>query len=91
MFLDCRAMVMLTISERREYIKLYIVSWFNGRDTNYLSFQHDESLKKIGGMVPEIFDVFSFHATYLPPEERKLSCAATFSTFPVTPHNFYRI
>ena len=49
----------------------------------------DESLKKIGGMMPEIFDVFSFHAVHFPTEERKPSCVAIFSTFPVTAHNFF--
>ena len=43
----------------------------------------DESLYKMGGMVvPEIFDVFSFHATHFPPRVRKQSCAPTSGTFP---------
>ena len=59
---------------------------------NFTKFPtRDECLKRIGGMVPEIFDVFNFHAAHLAPEERKLSCAATFSTFPVTLHKFDRI
>ena len=36
MFLYCKAMAMLTVLERREYIKLYIVFWCCGRDTNFI-------------------------------------------------------
>ena len=83
MFLDCKAMTMLTVSERREYISSYISYLdFYGRDTNLnctIFPARIESLKKIGGTVPEIFDIFSFHAAHLPAEE--LSCAATFSSF----------
>ena len=56
---------------------------------NFIIFPtRGENLKKIGGMVPKIFDVFSFHAAHLPPQEQKLSCATTFTTFPMPPHNF---
>ena len=37
-----------------------------------------ERMKKIGGIVPEIFDVVTFiHATHFPPGKGRLSCAAT--------------
>ena len=93
-------MAMLTISENREYISSFYILYLDFMGAiqililyNFTIFSTcDESVKKIGVMVPEIFNVFTLHAVHLPPVERKLSCAATFSTFPVMPHNFfYRI
>ena len=74
---------MLTVSEHREYINSFYILYIDVTGAvqmliflNFTIFPTgDESLKKIGGMVPEIFDVFSFNAAHLPPEERKLSCS----------------
>ena len=49
------------------------------------SQKHDERMKKIGGIVPEILGVFTFsHATHFHLENRRLICAAVPS--PVASH-----
>ena len=88
MFLDCDDVYHI---ERREYISYILYLDFTGAIQivillNFTTFQNEmKILKKIGGMVPDIYDVFSFHATHFPSGARKLSCAATSSTFPMTP------
>ena len=70
MFLDCRAMTMLTVWEHQEYINSFYILYLDYMGAiqiliwlNFTIFAtHDENLKKISGMVPEIFDVFCFHA-----------------------------
>ena len=57
--------------------------WYWGHSMNEyfnipLFFEsYGERMNKIGGTVPEIFDIFTvFHATHFPPGKRRLSCAA---------------
>ena len=57
---------MSKIMERQDYPSNFC--WLAHYPTRNTSF------KKIDGMVPEIFNVFSFHATHFQPGERKL-CA----------------
>ena len=72
MFLDCKAMAMLTVLERREYINSFYILYLDFMGIiqilillNFTIFPtRDESLKKIGGIVPEIFGIFTFHAAH---------------------------